>query len=264
MSSNPNTQSKSLAERAKSILFKPKEEWPVIAAEPTSSTQVLTGYVMLLALIPPVCSFIGAQLFGYGFMGMNFRPSLGASLTSAVLSYALTLVGVYLVAWLANFLAPKFDGKQNWDRAFKLVAYTGTAAWIVGVFNLVPALSFLTLLGLYGFYLFYTGAGPMMEVPKDKAAIYTIVTVIAAFIVYIIIGAIVGAIVGVGAMAGGMNMSGSDDDFMMEMGDFGRMQVEGENSTIDMGEMGRIEMDGNTATITVDGQEFTTTVEPSE
>ena len=53
-----------LADRAKAIVMQPKAEWPRIAAETTEPTQVLTGYVLPLALIGPVATLIGSQVFG--------------------------------------------------------------------------------------------------------------------------------------------------------------------------------------------------------
>ena len=50
-----------LIERAKAILAKPKEEWPKIAAEPTSIGDVLKSYALPLLAIGPIAAFIGSQ-----------------------------------------------------------------------------------------------------------------------------------------------------------------------------------------------------------
>ena len=41
----------SIVERAKNIIFKPADEWNVIAAEPATIGRLFTGYAMPLALI---------------------------------------------------------------------------------------------------------------------------------------------------------------------------------------------------------------------
>lgn len=185
-----------LVDRAKNILLKPAEEWPKIESEPGSIQDILTRYVLPLAAIGPLATFIGSQVFGFGALGIRFRPSLLSALSSAIVSYVLTVIGILVLSLIADALAPKFEGMANRVNAFKLVAYSYTAAMLAGVFGLVPSLAFLGILGLYSFYLFYTGAAPMMKVPQDKAVAYTAVTVVCAILLYVVVGAITAAVVG--------------------------------------------------------------------
>lgn len=172
----------SLVDRAKAIILTPKDEWPKIALEPASQGDILRSYVLPLAAIGPVASLIGGQVFGYGAFGFSYRPSLVGALITALISYGMTIVGVFLLAFVADFLAPKFDGQSNRANAFKLVAYSATAAWLSQIFGLIPAISFFSLLGLYSIYLFYTGAGTLMKVPEAKAAGYVAVTFLCAIV----------------------------------------------------------------------------------
>ena len=185
-----------LIDRAKNILLKPNAEWRRIAAEPATIGDILVRYVLPLAAIGPVASFIGGQVFGYGALGFSYRPSLMSSLSTAVTTYVLSVIGILVLALVAEFLAPKFDGEANRLAAFKLVAYSYTAAMLAGVFGLIPSLSFLAILGLYSFYLFYTGVGPLMKVPLDKVLAYTVVTVLCAVVIYIVVGALARGVVG--------------------------------------------------------------------
>ena len=52
-------------QRAKAILLRPREEWPVIAREPMSSGDLFTSYALPLAAIAPAAGFLGSQIFGY-------------------------------------------------------------------------------------------------------------------------------------------------------------------------------------------------------
>lgn len=223
----------SLVDRAKAIILKPKDEWPKIAAEPATQGDILRSYVLPLAAIGPVASLIGGQIFGYGGFGISYKPGIVGALTTAVLSYVVTIVGVFVVAAIADWLAPKFDGTPNKLNSFKLVAYGATAAWIAGIFGLIPALAVFGLLGLYSLYLFYTGVTPLMAVPEDKRIGYTVVTFIAAAVLYwiiaLVVGAIVAATVGLGAMGGAITgASQSQDDVTVSIPGVG---------TIDTGKM---------------------------
>jgi len=175
-----------LVQRVKSILLHPREEWQVIEGENTSITDIYKSHVLPLAAIGPVSAFIHAILFGNSFFGITHRPSFLSALTSAVVSYIFTLIGVVLIALVIDILATRFGGTANRNNAFKLAAYSATAAWVAGIFQLVPGLGMLTLLGLYGLYLFYVGVPVMMKAPQDKALIYTVAVVV--------VGAIAGMI----------------------------------------------------------------------
>lgn len=185
-----------LIDRAKNILLKPLEEWPRIEAEPSTVQEILVRYVLPLAAIGPVAGFIGGQVFGYGALGFTYRPSLLSSLSSAIVTYVLSVIGIFVLSLVADFVAPKFGGTSNRLSAFKLVAYSWTAGLVAGVFGIIPSLAFLAILGLYSVYLLYTGATPLMKVPQDKAAGYTAVTIVCAILIYIVVGAVGRAAVG--------------------------------------------------------------------
>ena len=198
------TDHKTIAERAKAIILTPKDEWPRIAAETTPQADIFKSYVLPLIAIGPVAAFIGGQLFGYGALGFSYRPGIVAAITGALISFGLGVVMVFVLTLIADFLAPKFGGEANRANAFKLVAYGSTAAWLSGIFGLIPSLGFFGLLGIYSIYLYYTGAVPMMKVPPEKAASYTAVTIVCAIVLFLIVAPITAAISGAfggGAMA---------------------------------------------------------------
>lgn len=209
MDSGTSSGGKSLVDRAKAIILTPKSEWPVIAAEKETTGSILKGYVLPLAAIGPVASFLGGQLFGYGALFVRFRPGLMSGLTSAIISYIMAIVSLFIIAWIANMLAPKFSGVEDKTGSFKLVAYSMTAGWLAGIFSLLPALSILGIVGLYSLYLFYVGAPELMKVPADKVLGYTAVTVVCALILGFIASAVTASVVGI--FAGPALFSSSDE-----------------------------------------------------
>jgi hypothetical protein len=264
MEDRPSLQSAGtgIVERAKAIVMQPKAEWPKIAGETTEPMKVLTGYVVPLALIGPIAALIGTQIFGINAFVMTIKPSLTFSITTAITTFVLSLVGVFVLAFVANFLSPKFGGKDDFPAAFRWVAYAMTASWIGGIFGLVPALSLIGLLfSLYSLYVLYLGASPIMAVPEDKTVGYTVVTVLAAIVLYIVVGSVTAAITGT------MGLAATSADFAetsVDLGELGNFTVDGENQTIDLGELGRVEVNGDTATVTVDGQQIEVPVEAIE
>jgi len=104
-----------------------------------------------------------------------------------VVVYVLSLVGVFVVAYIIDFLAATFGAQKNSANAMRVSAYAPTAAWVAGVFNIIPALSFLGILGLYSLYLLHTGIVGLMRPAADKTIIDTIAVIVCAIIVWIII-----------------------------------------------------------------------------
>lgn len=182
-----------ILQRAKDMIVKPKETWAVIDGETATVQTLYIPYVLALAAIGPLAHLIGGQVFGYHFLAITVHPPLGAAIASALLSYVLTLIGVYVVALVIDALAPTFGGQKNPIQALKVAVYSATAGWVAGVFAVVPALKILGLLGLYSLYLLYLGLPRLMKAPEDKAVAYTVVVVVVAAILYLIIAAIVGA-----------------------------------------------------------------------
>ena len=185
---DPGPQVTGLLNRAKALILTPKDEWPRIAASPESIGDIYRSWVLPLAAIGPVAQFIGGTVFGYGAFGFSYKPSLMSALGMAIMSYILTLIGVYLVALVIDALAPSFGGTKNKVAAFKVAAFGSTAAWLAGIFGIIPALGFLGLLGLYSLYLIFLGLPLLMKSPPEKATGYIIATIVVAFVVSIVVG----------------------------------------------------------------------------
>jgi len=189
-----------LADRVKRILLNPKEEWLVIDQEPATVAGLYGGYIVPLAAIGPIAQAIGWSVFGISMpFTATYRTPIGTAITSAIVAYVLTLVGVYVLALMIDALAPTFNGQKNQVQALKVAAYSSTASWVAGVFALVPGLRILTILGLYSLYLLYTGLPVLMKAPQDKALGYTAVVILAAIVLFMLVGMVAGGIVG-GAM----------------------------------------------------------------
>ncbi len=205
--------------RVKAILLTPKTEWPVVASEPTSVGDLFKGYVVWLAAIPAIFGFLKFSLIGIDmpFAG-TVRIGVGTGLLNMVLTYVLTLIGVYLVALIVDALAPSFGGQKNSVQALKAVVYAYTAAWVAGVAQIVPGVGLLLVLAgsVYSIYLLYLGLPHTMKNPPEKSAGDTAVTIIAAIILSVVIGMLVGAVTCVGTMVGGATVAQRDADVQFD------------------------------------------------
>jgi hypothetical protein len=196
----------SLIERVKNICLTPNTEWPVIAAEPSSTADLITGYVAPLAAIGAIAGFIGGSLVGQTslFIG-TFRVPVVAGLIAAVITFVFTIVGILVLSFIINALAPSFGGEKNSALALKVAVYSYTPALVAGVLRIVPALGVLAILAaLYGLYLLYLGLQRLMKSPQDKALGYTAVVVICAIVLSVVVAVVGGTVAGVGLMGSGV------------------------------------------------------------
>lgn len=187
---NPIEIPSGLVNRVKAILLTPKTEWPVIAAESSSIAALYTRYICILAAIPAIATFLRALVFGYGFLGITYRPSVTAAVAMGVQQYVVALISVAVFGLIVQYIVPHFGGVGDRVQAFKLAAYSATAGWLAGIFTLVPGLGFLMILGLYGIYLFYLGLGPLMQVPDDKRVVCMVVLFLAMIVAMMVLMAV--------------------------------------------------------------------------
>ncbi|NHZ85846.1 MAG: DUF1282 domain-containing protein [Planctomycetia bacterium] len=178
-----------LVERIKNILLKPATEWETIKKEDHMISDLFTQYALKLAAIPAISGFIGFTLFGrFG----SYQPSFGANLKWAISMYVMSIIGVYILAYIIDVLAPTFGSKKHLPTSMKVVVFAYTAAWVGGIFSLVPVLSILgTIASIYSLVLLYKGLQIVKEVPKNKMVGYFVAVIIASLIVYGITGAII-------------------------------------------------------------------------
>jgi len=179
-----------LVDRVKKIIVQPKQEWRVIDGESYTVQDLYLRYVMILAAIPAVASFIGWSLVGIGAFGSTFRVPIGAGVAHMVLGFLLSLGAVYVLALIIDAFAPKFEGQKNFMQALKVAAFSSTASWLAGVFYVVPALSILGLLGLYSLYILFIGLPILMKTPEDKSLPYTVVVMVAVIVIVVVIRAV--------------------------------------------------------------------------
>ena len=177
-----------LVERVKNILLQPKGEWPKIAEEAATPQSLYLGYVAILAAIAPLAMLI---------------RSGGMAIAGAAVQYVLALIVTFVLALIVDALAVTFGGEKNFVQSLKLTAYSYTAAWLAGIFLIVPVLGGIVglLAVIYAWYTFYLGVPVLKKCPQDKALGYTIVVVICGILLGVLLaGFIVSMIIGGGMM----------------------------------------------------------------
>ena len=195
--------------------MKPTDEWNVIASEPATIGGLFTGYAMPLALIPLVSTILFTGLLGIsaadmmGFGG-GMPLDLMAIAGMAILSLIVSLVSLFVMGTMVKLVSPSFNGTSDKVQAMKLMAYASTPSWVVALLSWIPFLG--AVLGfaamVYVVYLIYCGLNPVMGVPKEKIAGFTVVIVLIYVVVALIMSGIVYSTFFANPMMGG-GMSGA-------------------------------------------------------
>ncbi len=211
-----------IVERAKAITLNPAATWPVIDAEKHDAKSLFVPYMLILAAIPAVASFIGLSLVGMGGFGFNFRIPIGSGIAMMITTYILTLAMTFGMGWLASVLAPTFGGQSNLVQGLKLAVFGGTPMLLAGVFNALPALSIIGILvAFYALYVMYLGLPVLMKNPKEKTIVYMVVLILASIIAGVVLSAVTSAFtpsMGMGGM-GRFGQGGGDATISTPMGD---------------------------------------------
>ncbi len=160
------------------LFTSPADGWLAIRNANLSVSEVYFRYVIPLALITPVCGFIGATQVGWPVAGADKLFMTPASaFRIAVLSFVAILVAIMMIGKLVQWMGQTYDANQPLSRCVSLAAFCITPLLFIGVATLYPPLWFIYLLGLpalgYSVFLLYTGVPIMMEVSNDRGFLFS-------------------------------------------------------------------------------------------
>jgi hypothetical protein len=103
-----------LLNRVRGILLTPDTEWGVIAGETTTVSELYKNYILLLVAVPAVFGFLKGSLLGIHVPLLGtYRIGVGAGLSSMVITYLMSLMQIYVVAFVVDTLAPTFGAQKN-------------------------------------------------------------------------------------------------------------------------------------------------------
>jgi hypothetical protein len=148
-------------------------------------------------LIPAISAFIKYGIIGFSFMGYTSR-SIASGIQFGLIQLLSAVVGVYLLAWVIDMLAPSFESEKNFGRSLQLAVYSSTPQWVAGILLIIStSMSMLIMLvGLYAIYLLAVGMPVMKGTPKDKVVGYVALTIVAMIVIAVVLALIFTAVLG--------------------------------------------------------------------
>lgn len=163
-------ESLKIIDRAIDVCIRPRATFLEIDREKAGFTVLYRDYLLWLAALPVVARFL-VDLLTRGGPGMP-AALIGSKAGGAILGYACTLAGVYILALAVNALAPLFGGERDEDQALRLCAYALTPSFVASAMSALPGLGWTTIFGLHAIVLVIAGLPLMMRCAKDRALAY--------------------------------------------------------------------------------------------
>lgn len=177
--------------RATAIVFRPRTTWRRIAVETTSARALVFGYVVPLAAIGPLATYIALRVTGVRIAADRvYHASVATALAESLTSYGFALGGVALVTLIIAGLSPRFGVSRSLDRALRVVAYAFTPVWIAGATLLVPALTpTLLVAAAYAVVLLALGIETVLGAARGRAALFAAMAIGCALASGFVLGA---------------------------------------------------------------------------
>lgn len=156
----------------------PDQEWQEIRGEETSISRMYLTHILILALIPAVCAYIGTTQVGWSIAG---RPAVMLTESSAlhlsILSYLAMLVGVAVMGAFIHWMARTYDASPSLSQCIVFAGYTASPLFIGGLAALYPNLWLALIIGTaavcYTVYLLYVGLPTFMNIPSDEGFLFS-------------------------------------------------------------------------------------------
>ena len=178
--------------------FAPGRVFAVIAERPPAPREVFFKYALWIGLVPPVCAFVGATLFGWRLgAGEPIVFSVGTAFAICAAYYLALLAGFALAARVALWMRDAYAEDAKPGQCWALIAVVGTPMAAGGVLHLYPSavlnIAALTPAFLWSVYLLYTGLpvvlknGPERGMLMASAIMGFALTALAAFMTLIMI-----------------------------------------------------------------------------
>ncbi|QUG76568.1 DUF1282 domain-containing protein [Erwinia sp. E602] len=156
------------------LLAHPNREMRDIKQENETLSHHFTHHVLLMALIPVICAFIGTTQIGWNVgAGENILLSFSSALGLAVLFYALMLAGVAVMGRVIWWMARDYPQRPSLRHCMVFAGYVATPLFLSGLVALYPLVWLCALVGTlalaYTGYLLYVGIPQFLSIDREES-----------------------------------------------------------------------------------------------
>ncbi|BBP70930.1 YIP1 family protein [Pseudomonas sp. Seg1] len=155
------------------LFTQPNFAWTDIRREEEAHPRHYLAHLLLLALIPPVCLFIGTTYVGWSLAaGETVRLSSASALQLSILLYVAIVAGVAVIGGFIRWMSRSFDTRPTLNQCIGFAAYTVTPFFVAGIAGLYPsrwlAILVLGAASVYSTFLLFVGLPTFMHERKEQ------------------------------------------------------------------------------------------------
>ncbi|MGR2855844.1 YIP1 family protein [Erwinia sp. 1181_3] len=156
------------------LLAHPGREMRDIKQENETLSHHYTHHVLLMALIPVLCAFIGTTQIGWDIGIERTIPlSLFSAFSLAILFYALILLGVAVMGRVIWWMARDYPQRPSLSNCRVFAGYVATPLFLSGLVALYPLVWLCVLVGalalVYTGYLLYVGIPLLLNIDREES-----------------------------------------------------------------------------------------------
>jgi hypothetical protein len=163
----------------KNILLSPIKAWEIIDSENKSVRVTRNNFLIPLNILVAISAITGSLLF------TNTELTPVYSFFIGVKWFLVFIISIYLTALVLGEITFPLDLGKDFSVSFRLIVYALAPFMLCQVLSrLFESLLFVNIIGLYGLYIFWTGAEKLINPPQYKKMPLLIATAITMFAIY--------------------------------------------------------------------------------
>ncbi|KRW74982.1 Yip1 family protein [Stutzerimonas nitrititolerans] len=160
-----------------SLFTRPDRAWTSIRQKEDANNLHYLMHLLLLALIPSVCLFIGITYVGWSLVDEErVRLAADSAFQLCLFLYITMVLGTVIMGLFVHWMARSFDVRPSLNLCIGFIAYTITPFFVAGIAGLYPnrwfAAIVILLAGLYSTYLLFTGLPAFMRQRSSQSFLY--------------------------------------------------------------------------------------------
>ncbi|MGE8498852.1 MAG: Yip1 family protein [Pseudomonas sp.] len=159
------------------LITRPDRAWTEIRQDEDRNSANYLPYLLLAALLPAVCLFIGTHWVGWSLVDRErVRLEMGSALQLSVLLYFSILIGTFIMGFFLRYMSRTFDARPTFNQCIGFIAYTCTPFFLTGLAGLYPsrwlAIAVLLIACTHATFLLYVGLPRFMRINQNQGFLY--------------------------------------------------------------------------------------------
>ena len=160
------------------LFLNPVREWESIRDSSQTTAGILFGHAAILGIIPPISAYFGTTKVGWTIGYLDPVRLTEASAGSMSIIYYFVIIGSILtLGKMIQWMNVTYGANKPLAKCMALATYPATPLLLVGIVQFYPVLWLNYLIGLpalaYSIYLLYCGTSIVMEIPSERAFLFS-------------------------------------------------------------------------------------------